>query len=374
MLMRKSIKIHALVALFMVIIAGASEAAAQIKWHNPLNAPAGVSYVQNQAWNEDGGDFCRLPSRAKDKVRGAVWDLSRNSAGLAVRFRTDARDINVKYKVSGGHSMPHMPATGVSGVDLYRCHDKGFCFGDYSFGDTIRYSYLVDRGAMEGAMEEYTLYLPLYNTVTFMEIGVPDGAGFEFVAASARKPLVLYGTSIAQGACASRPAMAWGNILARDMDMPLINLGFSGNGRLEPEVIDFINEIDAAAVILDCMPNIYDKTPEQVEAIVVNAVNQIRSKHRDMPIVLVDHAGYSNGVTNEKQYALYTGNNEGQARAFKKLKEAGDQNLYHIEHSRLNVLPDGIVDYVHPSDLGMNNQARAVKQQLIRINQFNQHY
>lgn len=373
MLTRESIVIKVLFTL-MAAIAAVSGADARIKWHNPLDAPEGVSYVHNQAWNEDGGNFCRLPSRAKGKVREAVWDLSRNSAGLTVRFRTDARDIDVKYTVSGVYSMPHMPATGVSGVDLYRSRDNGFCFGNYSFGDTIRYSYVVDRGAVDGAMEEYTLYLPLYNTVKYIEIGVPYGAGFEFVAASARKPLVLYGTSIAQGACASRPAMAWGNILARELDMPLVNLGFSGNGRLEPEVIDFINEIDAAAVILDCMPNIYDKTPEQVEAIVVNAVNQIRSKHSDMPIVLVDHAGYSNGVTNQKQHALYTGNNEGQARAFKKLKEGGDANIYHIEHSQLNVLPEGIVDYVHPSDLGMNNQARAVKQQLIRINQINQHY
>lgn len=46
-------------------------------------------------------------------------------------------------------------------------------------------------------------------------------------------PIVLYGTSIAQGACASRPGMAWGNIVSRSLEIPLINLGFSGNGKLE---------------------------------------------------------------------------------------------------------------------------------------------
>ncbi|MEZ3599344.1 MAG: hypothetical protein K1V81_09670, partial [Paramuribaculum sp.] len=77
-------------------------------WHNPLDVPAGKTFVHNQAWNEDGGNYARLPMRAKDKVREAVWDLSRNSAGITLRFKTDAKDINVKYTVGGGMSMPHM--------------------------------------------------------------------------------------------------------------------------------------------------------------------------------------------------------------------------------------------------------------------------
>ena len=199
--------------LAVALVVCGTAVAQDTKWFNPLDVPAGKTVVHNQAWNEDGGNYARLPLRAKDKVREPLWDLSRNSAGIALRFKTDAKDINVKYTVAGGMSMPHMPATGVSGVDLYRDRDKGFCFGSYSFGDTVRYSYTVDRGVRPGAMEEFTLYLPLYNTVNEMWIGVPEGARFEFVEPAAEKPLVLYGTSIAQGACASRPAMAWGNIL-----------------------------------------------------------------------------------------------------------------------------------------------------------------
>lgn len=358
--------LKSLLALAIVIGAGEPSVSAT-KWHDPLQAPAGTTYIHNQAWNEDGGNFCRLPARAKDTVREPVWNLSRNSAGIALRFLTDARDITVKYTVSGGLSMPHMPATGVSGVDLYRDSDNGFCFGNYSFGDTIHYSYTIDRGAKPGTMEQYTLYLPLYNTVESLVIGVPDSCRLEFKAPEKRKPLVLYGTSIAQGACASRPAMAWGNILGRHLGMPLINLGFSGNGRLEPEMLSLINEIDAEAVILDCMANIYDRNPQQVEKLVTDAVRQIRSVHPTTPIVLIDHAGYSNGETNRHQYEMYTGNNRGQAAAFTRLKAEGDKNLYHIPHASLNVLPEGIVDYVHPSDLGMMNQATAVEKCLKEI-------
>ena len=48
--------------------------------------------------------------------------------------------------------------------------------------------------------------------------------------------------------------MTWGMILQRSLGYPLINLGFSGNGRLEKEVLDFICEIDARLYILDCLP------------------------------------------------------------------------------------------------------------------------
>ena len=363
--MKISLRFIALAAVALAALGSA--VAAEIKWYNPLDVASGQTYVHNQAWNEDGGNFARLPMRAKDRVRQPLWDLSRNSAGLLLRFRTDAKNINVRYTVDGPMSMPHMPATGVSGVDLYRDRDKGFCFGGYSFGDTVRYSYTVDRDYRPGVMEDFTLYLPLYNTVTSMEIGVPSDARFEFVAPTGRKPLVLYGTSIAQGACASRPAMAWGNILARNLDMPLINLGFSGNGRLEPEMIELINEIDAEAILLDCMANLIGRSSEEIESLVTEAVKQIRAVHPTTPIVIIEHAGYSNAPTNEVKHYEYDHSNIAQRAAYEKLVTSGVGNLYYIEREVLGVLPEGIVDYVHPSDLGMMRQATAVERSLRTI-------
>ena len=101
--------------LFLLL---ATSLQAQTKWFNPLEDEH-AHYIQNQAWDEDGGNYNRLPARAKGKVRDAVWNLSRESAGLSIRFLTDSKKIQVRYQVTGGYSMPHMPATGVSGVDLY---------------------------------------------------------------------------------------------------------------------------------------------------------------------------------------------------------------------------------------------------------------
>ena len=239
--------------------------AAQWKWHNPVEAAYPV--VQNQGFvQEIGQSFVRLPDRAHGVVSENVWNLSRNSAGLALHFYSNASQIRVRYTVAGGYSMPHMPATGVSGVDLYRIDSDGawqFCFGNYAFQDTISYTYQLTAPNRQHELGfEYRLYLPLYNSVKWLEIGVPEAedATFEWIPVSTELPIVLYGTSIAQGACASRPAMAWGSIVQRSLDYPLINLGFSGNGKLAPEVIEFINEIDARLYILDCLPNLTTET------------------------------------------------------------------------------------------------------------------
>ena len=59
-------------------------------------------------------------------VPPSVWGLSRDSAGLLVRFTTDATTIQARWTViSGRLAMPHMPATGVSGLDLYVKADDG---------------------------------------------------------------------------------------------------------------------------------------------------------------------------------------------------------------------------------------------------------
>src|SRR5690606_20072577 len=105
------------------------------------------------------------------------------------------------------------------------------------------------------------LYLPLYNEVKWLEIGIPDSADLHPLPNLAQRPIVVYGTSIAQGACASRAGLAWTALLERQMDRPVINLGFSGNGLLERKFIEELITVDAAVYVLDCLPNSY-KLPD----------------------------------------------------------------------------------------------------------------
>src|SRR5262245_8497065 len=76
--------------------------------------------VEGKGWSETKADFDRLPAKAEALVRPPVWNLSRQSAGLCVRFATDATDIQARWTLTSKNlAMPHMPATGVSGLDLY---------------------------------------------------------------------------------------------------------------------------------------------------------------------------------------------------------------------------------------------------------------
>ena len=70
------------------------------------------------------GYYTRLSSRIEGKVRQAVWDLGQNSAGIALRFRTNARTIGAKWTLLNNFRMSHMTPTGICGFDLYAFDGK----------------------------------------------------------------------------------------------------------------------------------------------------------------------------------------------------------------------------------------------------------
>ncbi|SDD97493.1 Lysophospholipase L1 [Dyadobacter soli] len=350
----------------------------QYVWWNPQSAAFPV--VEGQAWpKEVKGPYDRLPARAEKQVRDVVWNLSTQSAGLMIRFRANSSEIKIRYAVGGKHALPHMPATGVSGVDLYAISSDGdwrWCAGKYAFGDTITYDFknLAPNDNYHKHGREYRLFLPLYNSVKWLEIGTPEGTEFTPLAVRPDKPIVVYGTSIAQGACASRPGMAWTSILGRKMDRPLINLGFSGNGRLEKEVVDLIGEIDAKIYVLDCLPNLTIRpdsklglTAEEVKKRVVNTVTALRQKRTDVPIALAEHAGYAEEDINPQSKHYYEEINGVLKDAFATLKSQGFQNLYLIPKADFGQTYESTVDGTHQTDLGMLQYAEGYEKHLRRI-------
>lgn len=334
---------------------------AQMQWKNPLNENTQV--VRGQAWQKElSGTYYRLPDRAEEQVRKALWDLSRSSAGLSIAFRSNAPEIKVRYHVTGGFSMAHMPATGKSGVDLYATDAHGrqrWCAARYSFGDTITFTYSNLSYANDaGHGYEYQLFLPPYNEVTWLEIGVPQEAKLTFLPVSQEKPLVIYGTSIAQGACASRPGMIWGSILERELQHPVINLGFSGNGQLEAEFFDLLAEIDAKLFIIDCMPNMTNDRTDWIYGRTLNGVKKLREKSK-APILLVEHSGYTNDLTSAKAEESYRNCNDELREAYRSLQSEGIEGLYYLTHAEIGLTMDAMVEGVHPSDLGMKQYADA---------------
>lgn len=355
--------------IFIVSLLCAVVLPAQTRWHDPLKEEAHV--IQNQGWtHEIGKTYQRLPDRAEKEVRKAVWNLSKNSAGLAIHFYTNATKIEVRYDVTGSHSMSHMPATGKSGVDLYAIDSDGkwrVATDNFNFGDTITYTFNgLSQSRYHKHGFEYRLFLPLYNSVKWMEIGVPDSAEFRFISVLREKPVVVYGTSIAQGGCASRPGMAWTNILSRKLDYPVVNLGFSGNGPLEKKFVDLIDEIDASLYVFDCLPNMGSLSSEEVIKRTVYGVEKLREKH-DVPILIVDHIGYRNDELNKSSRETVDRLNAASRQAFDSLVELGVKNIYHLHKDSINIPADGCVDKAHPSDLGMQVYADAYEKIIRKV-------
>lgn len=343
------------------------------KWWNPKEST--FQTVEGQAWtNELKNPYDRLPARAEPLVRKPVWGLSNESAGLMIRFRSNSPTITVRYKTTRTVNFPHMPATGTSGVDLYAFTSDGglrWCAGKYAFKDTVSYNFSVDPNDNYHQLgREYRLYLPLYNGVEWLEIGVPENTTFTPLPARKEKPIVVYGTSIAQGACATRPGMAWTAILQRKMDRPMINLGFSGNGRLEKEIVDMIGEIDAKVFILDCLPNLLkgpELTMEELKSRILSSVRTLRRLHPTTPIVMAEHAGFSNDAISSDRKTANLEISEVARLAVAQLKSEGITNLYLIPKADFNVDLESTVDGTHPNDLGMQHMADGYEKQLRKI-------
>lgn len=365
------VKIISLVAS-AVICAFSCSLSAQTLWYNPEESFADLMLGQAFEGQERESVYHRFPKKAKDVVRSGVWNLSKSNAGESLEFTTDSKNITVRYTISGAQAMPHMPATGVSGVDLYTKDRDGsevWLAAKYSFRDTVTFRYRsidIVNGCDDGK-QCYKLFLPLYNEVTWMEIGVDEGAQFAFEPAPSERPIVAYGTSIAQGACASRPGMAWTNILQRMLGREVVNLGFSGSALLENEVIDMLAEIDAEVYIIDAMPNVCLLEPEQIRDTVLNAVRRLRARKPETPLLLVDHLGYPHSKTDPEARGLQDKVLEMQKAAYSRLCEEGICNLYYLSYDELDFPQDGTVDGTHPSDYGMLAYAYAYRKKLMEI-------
>ena len=357
--------------ILLCVFASASLHAQGKKWYNP--ADAGVPVVQSQAFPNEAREsfYNRLPDRIVKTLPKGVAKLSRQTAGERLCFTTDSKNIIVRYKVKRNIQMPHMPATGVSGVDLYTKDRDGkelWLAPKYSFKDTVKFTYSkIEPLNMTGECLKYTLFLPLYNEVEWLEIGVDNGSVFNFEKASSLKPIVAYGTSICQGACASRPAMAWTNILQRRLNYPIVNMGFSGSAYFETSVIDALSEIDAAVYVIDGMPNAYAIPSPALQDTLAKAVRHLREKRPDTPIVLVDHCGYSHGAVYKKYRDAEEHALNALEEAYQQLRKEGVKGLYRLRNKDIGMKGEMTVEAIHMSDYGMTNYANAYEPLLRKI-------
>jgi lysophospholipase L1-like esterase len=354
----------ALAFLFALQSLLAAQATTETKWYD-----ARTLTVEGKGWSDTTEFYDRLPARAEKLVRPEVWRLSRNSAGLSVRFVTDADSISVRWHLrSPSLALPNMTAIAVSGVDLY-VRDKGvWRWAASARADKLAVNEQKLIANMTRERREFRLYLPLYNGVDSVEIGLPEGATLTAAPAlsAAAKPLVFYGTSIVQGASASRPGMAYPSILGRRLNRPVINLGFSGNGRMESEIAELLVEIDAAAYVIDCLPNLSGRA--EVAERTPKLVRILRQKRPLAPIVLVENIQYPDTHLETSKNKSVREKNAALKKVYRDLIAAGVKHLTYIPADNL-IGPDtdATIDGIHPTDLGLTRMTNVLEPILKKI-------
>jgi lysophospholipase L1-like esterase len=324
-------------------------------WHDPVEWG-----VEGKGWTDTERFYDRFPARAKGKVPDPVWDLSHHSAGLCVRFSTDSPSISLRMDLlSASLSMPHMPATGVSGFDLYARDSRGKWQWVHSAMPGAQHVEAQLIGGLTPDLKEFVGYLPLYNGVERLAIGVEAGARFEPIAPNVHGTIAFYGTSICQGGCASRPGIAYTAVVGRMLERPVINLGFSGSGRMDAGVVDLLAELDPAIYVIDCLPNmeaalVKDRTEPLVKT--------LRSARPAVPILLVEDRTFAQAPIVPSLMKEQRERRAELVAAYKRLLSAGIGNLHYLKGDRLlGADSEGTVDGSHPNDLGMMRYAEALR-------------
>ena len=304
--------------------------------------------------------YSRLSSDMQPTVRKALWNLSQNTAGLYVRFRTNSTSVGARWTVKYNNQFNHITATAVKGLDLYCLQDGKWQFVNSAI-PTGKENHVTIVKNMLPQEREFMLYLPLYDGIDKLEIGIDPGAEIvasELNSPDREKPIVMYGTSILQGASASRPGMAATNIIGRRFDREVVNLGFSANAFLDKEIAELMSEVEASAYVLDFVPN---ASVSQIKELTIPFYRILRKKHRTTPIIFVEDPQFPSAVCNRVLADEIREKNEALQLVYKELQKEKEKNIYYVPSQALiGDDYEATVDGIHFTDLGQFRYAECI--------------
>lgn len=335
-----------------------------VRWHSPLDPPFQVNGL---AWFAQERKYRRLPTSPTHVIPPAVDHLANHTAGAQIRFQSDTSSLSVRVKLKGKANMSHMPATGQCGVDCY--------VGD---PDTITPLHYVNSTRYDVSLIEYecalytdwertmrniVLNLPLYQGVEEIWIGLDEVA--QVVAPPdyvSNKKMIIYGTSVTQGGCASRPGMVYSNILSRRIPLEFINLGFSGSGKGEPELAEIISQIDnPACLYIDYEGNCV--STELFRQTLPEFIRIYRKVHPITPILVASRIRYAREELTPRLYEMRMERKHFEQTLVGEFRAQGDLNIYFFDGSKSlgEDYAECTVDGSHTTDLGFLRMANAVE-------------
>ena len=292
--------------------------------------------------------------------------LSTFSCGLAIGFMTNSSVIAAEWEVKPDKPSPNLSAIAHKGLDLYIERNGIWEFagvGKPELNSTRSKSIIVQE--MEDTPKKCLLYLPLFSETKILKIGVEEGSEIVALPYPFEKKVLVYGSSIVHGAEASRAGTTYVAKLSLRAGIDFINLGFSGNARMENSMADCLADIKADAYILDCVPN---ATAQQISERTAYLVETIRNKHPEAPIIVMQSIAMDIGNFNLKIKSDLRIKDETIRNEVEKLCKRGVKKLYFIEGKDLiGKDHEGTGDGIHPNDLGFERMAAYLEPKLMEI-------
>lgn len=311
----------------------------------------------------ENGKFRRMPETIAKSVSEGVYYLHANTSGGRVRFKTDSTCIAITAKMENIARMSHFPLTGSAGFDLYYKEDnREHFFGTFVPPYTIEDSFEAKLQFDEQKLREITINFPLYSDVKELLIGIENNS--ELCSPDAYKydkPVVYYGSSITQGGCASRPGNAYPAILSRKFNCDYINLGFSGNGKGELEIAEYIANLDMMMFVYDYDHNAPNK--EHLEKTHKRMFEIVRSKQPKIPIIMISSVTMERFIDDVESRKKIIHN------TFESAYNNGDKDVYFIDGSTMfnNYNDGGTVEGCHPNDYGFNCMANTIAETMKKL-------
>lgn len=231
------------------------------------------------------GKYCRVPDSVLALMSEGLKGLSIQTSGGRIRFNTNSEKLVVLLEVLDEPAMAHMPSSGSSGLDFFEGTGK-----DMKYIATRQpacgQKKLEAEVMLSSGDKTVTIYLPLYNGVRSLQIGVENGASVTAPPPyTNEKPIVFYGSSITQGGCATRTSNCYCAMLARQFDSDFINLGFSGSAQGEQYMAEYIAGLEMSCFILDYDHNA--PTAEHLRKTHLPFIKTILEKQPKLPIIML---------------------------------------------------------------------------------------
>lgn len=329
---------------------------AGLVWYNVKKAPFELYGLYSPASE---GDFRRLPDDVAAATNKGVKRNARHTAGGRVRFSTNSRRVAIRARLPYVTRYSHMTLVGSASFDLYADCDTGPVFvGAFKPPVDITDSIELTHTFPDARERYLTLNFPLYSPVASLEIGLDAGAaaGGGKKYAGTRLPVVFYGSSITQGACASRPGLAYQSIISRRLDVDFVNLGFSGNARAELPIAEYMASLPMSAFVSD-----YDHNAPNADYLRethCRLYKIIREKNPRIPYIMLSRPDFTTHPAADSIARRRVVED-----TFRYARGSGDENVWYIDGEGIfrGAEEDACTaDGTHPNDIGFMKMADSV--------------